>query len=48
MKAYLNDPKLKEQDWTNSVLDDKRRNALNNGEHICDERGVLLEGFRDV
>jgi hypothetical protein len=45
MTAYLNDPKLKEQGWTVSALDDRRRDALNRGEHICDERGILLDEY---
>ena len=46
MNAYLNDPKLKEQGWvTDNPINVKRRDALNNGEHICDERGILLEDF---
>ena len=47
IKKYLNDPKLNEQGWvTNEGLDKKRREALNNGEHICDERGILLEEYK--
>lgn len=45
MKAYYNDPALEKNGWLSNETCIKRRNALNNNEHICDERGFLLEEF---
>jgi hypothetical protein len=45
MQAYVSDAKLREQGWTITVYHEALRQAFAAGEHVCDERGILLPKF---
>lgn len=46
MKAYYSDLALQEGGWTLDERSVKFRQALNSGQHVCDERGIVLPEFK--